>query len=175
MSDEARQLIEPEMAPSPYLAQLIERSMMIDAIRFLAAALPGREAVWWACVCAREALPSTTNQAVAAALGAAEGWVYGPSEESRRAAQVAADAAKLDNPSSWAAMAAFWSGGSITAPDAPSVAPSEALLPAAVAGAILLAAVQTDPRLADARYRAFIASGIDIADGGNGRRPAKAS
>ena len=66
-------------------------------------------------------------------------------------------------------MAAFWSGGSITAAGAPAVEPSPRLLPAAVSGAVILAAVQNEPQRATERHGRFIDAGIDIAKGGNGR------
>ena len=54
-------------------------------------------------------------------------------------------------------------------PNAPVVPPGDALTGAAVAGAILLAAVQTEPQKAAEKYRRFLDYGIDIAGGGSGR------
>src|SRR5690606_25846941 len=121
----------------------------LDAIAFLARALPKREAVWWACMCARVtappaeeaaspegdvAGPAAAGRGPARALAAAEAWVYKPSEENRRECEAAAHAAQFDSPESWAAIAAFWSGGSVAPPGGPVVPPGEDLAPRAVAG-----------------------------------------
>jgi hypothetical protein len=172
ISDEAKPLLDAKVAPSAYLDRLVERQLFPDAMRFLAHALPKREAVWWACVCARDTLPPGTPPAVSAALQAAESWVYQPSEENRRAAMTKAEAAKFESAGSWAAVGAFWSGGSMAPPEAPVVPPGETLTAAAVAGSVILAAVQHQPEKAEDKYRVFIESAADIANGGSGRKRA---
>jgi len=173
--EEAASLLEPDMPPMSYFEKLVSEGLMQDAVRFLAAALPPREAVWWACTCARQTLPEDAAPADDAALTAADTWVYTPNEDNRRAASASADATGLDTAAGWAAMAAFWSGGSISEPDLPSVEPDPKIFPVAVWGAVILATVQSEPQLADDRYRDFIACGLDIANGGNGREVAAAS
>jgi len=172
-SQAAAELLTPDLTPAAYLNLLIARLLHSDTIRFLGAGLPKREAVWWACTCARMVLAPNAPSAAVAALTAAEAWVRQPTEENRRAAHALAEAAKLNSPASWAAEAVFWSGGSISAPGTPAIAAADTMLPAAVAGAILLAAVQNEPHRAEERYRAFIAAGLDIANGGGGRGGAK--
>jgi hypothetical protein len=66
-------------------------------------------------------------------------------------------------------MAAFWSEGSIAPEDAPAVPPADNLTAKAVAGAVMLAAVQAQPEKANDKYLFFIEQAIDIANGGNGR------
>jgi hypothetical protein len=66
-------------------------------------------------------------------------------------------------------MAAFWSEGSIAPEDAPAVPPANNLTAKAVAGAVMLAAVQAQPEKANDKYLFFIEQAIDIANGGNGR------
>ena len=166
-----RALLGDAMSPEQFLDALVAGGLYADAIAFLTRALPKREAVWWACTCARETTMPEPPERVDAALQAAEAWVYKPNEERRREAQGAAEAAGFDSPESWAAVAAFWSGGSITPPDAPAVAPADDMTAKAVAGAVMLAAVRREPERADERYRLFIEKGRDIADGGTGREP----
>jgi hypothetical protein len=170
LGEEALALRAPNAGPADFLAAIVDAALYADAVRFLTRGLPKREAVWWACLCARDALPPDTPPPVEAALKAAEAWVYKPEEENRRAAMTCADAAKFDSPSSWAAMGAFWSGGSMAPPGLPIVPPGQDLTAAAVTGAIMLAAVQSDPAKADERYRRFLAYGVDIAEGGTGRK-----
>jgi len=169
LSEPAQALLTPEIAPGDFIELLCAGGLWADAVRFLAHALPKREAVWWACLAVRGALPADAPPAQAKSVEAAEAWVYQPTEEHRRAAMAAGDAAGADCPARWAAIAAFWSGGSVTAAGAPPVPPGETLTAMAVAGAVQIAAVQREPARAEEKYRRFIAQGLDIAQGGNGR------
>lgn len=169
VDEAARALLAPELAPAAYLRLLIDAAHYMDAVRFLARALPKREATWWACLCARSALGESPAPEVMKALELAEQWVLKPTEEHRRLTYPAAQAAQFGHPASWAAMAAFWSGGSMAPPDVPVVPPADNLTAKAVAGAVMLAAVQTEPEKAEATYRRFLEQGIDIASGGSGR------
>ncbi len=170
----SRSFLTPDLPPGDFLRILLSENRLTDAVKFLARALPKREATWWACLAARSALADITRKEEIAALESAETWVYRPSEDNRRLAYARAQSAGFDNPSSWAAMAAFWSGGSMTPPDVPVVPPADHLTAKAVAGAVMLAAVQTDPAMANANYQRFIQQGMDIAGGGNGQKPDEA-
>ena len=163
LEDEAGKLLQPQMTARQFLDALIQKQLFIDAVRFLAHALPKREAVWWACVCARQVSGPTIAPAVAAALAAAEKWAADPSEENRRAAMPAAEAAEMGTPAGCAAMAAFFSGGSLAPPTAPVVPPAEHFTGSSVAGAVLLAGVCTQPEKAPEKYRKFLAAGLDVA------------
>jgi hypothetical protein len=138
-----------------------------DAARFLAHALPKREAVWWACLCARQAAGANLPAKPAAALQAAERWAADPSEDNRRKAQAAAEAAEMGTPAGCAAMAAFWSGGSLGPPNVPAVPPGEFLTAHGVAGAVMLAAVLTQPEKAPEKFRKFFALGVEVGNGTN--------
>lgn len=167
LDEAARKLLRPEMTPSQYLAALMEAQLLVDAIRFLAHALPKREAVWWACACARAAHAPTPPAVAAAALQAAERWVADPSEDHRRAAMPASEAVGLADPAGCAVAATFWSGGSLAPPDLPAVPPGEHLTAHGVAGAIMLAAVLKEPERAPEKQRAFLKMGLDVANGAN--------
>lgn len=167
-------MLRPDLSTGDFLEALIRGGMWTDAVRFLAHALPRREAVWWACSCARLTLPASAAPEVGAALQAAEAWVFQPTEENRRAAMQKAEAAGLDTPAAWSAVSVFWSGGSMAPPGSPPVQPAERLCATAVTSTVLLAAVQTEPELADQKYRRFLEAGVDIAQGGSGR-PQQAS
>lgn len=160
---------QPDIAPAPFFEALHFQNLLVDAIHFLGAALPAREAVWWACICVRETLPGEVVPPLTTALEAAESWVYHPSEETRRAAGEAASATRLKSSAIWAARAAFWSGGSVTPPGAVALEPAPRQLPAAVAAAVISAAVKYQPERADERFHQFLVAGVDIANGGNGR------
>ena len=168
LADEAKALLDPKASVSAFADRLLEQAQPGEAMRILAHALPKREAVWWACMCARATAPEAPPPD-AAALLAAEAWVRKPEEELRRAAMAKAEAAGFRSPEAWAAVGAFWSGGSMAPVGQPVVPPAEHLTGVAVAGAVSLAAVRREPEKAEATLQRFIQSGFDIAAGGSGR------
>jgi hypothetical protein len=167
LGDEAKALLRDGQTPKQFFDALMEKKQYLDAIRLLAVALPKREAVWWACLCARQAHGANPPPKIAAALAAAEKWVADPSEENRRAAQAAAEAAEMKTPAGCAAMGAFWSGGSLAPPHVPAVPPGEQLTGHGVAGAVMLAAVLIEPEKAAEKHRAFLDLGVNVASGTN--------
>ena len=166
LSDDARALVRSGQTPPQCLDALVDKQLFPDAIRFLAHGLPKREAVWWACHCAKSA-GTTLGQAEAAAVQRAERWVADPSEENRQAAMPAAEAAKLGTPAGCAALAAFLSGGSMGPANVAAIPPAETLSGNAVAGAVLIAVVVKEPQKAAEKYRSFLGRGIEIANGKN--------
>lgn len=169
LDEEARQLLQDDTVPAQYLQQLIERELYPDAVRFLAVALPKREAIWWACLCTRQTLGESPSPVDLKALELAEAWVYKPAEENRQLTMPAAEATQFKTPAGWAAVAAFWSGGNISPAEGAIVPPTEDLTGKAVIGAVMLAAVQGGADKIKTHYRLFLKSGIHIANGGDGR------
>jgi len=164
------ELAAPEGAsPVQYLNTLLGAKDLNPAVQFLAFALPPREAVWWACVCARDQLHDPAPEPLLAAVSAAEAWVRKPTDEHRRSAMSCAQATDLKTPAAWAAVAAFWSGGSLAPENLPEVAAPPHLLGSAVASAVMLAAVGSGPKLADRKRASYVHAAVDIANGGNGR------
>jgi len=125
----ARPLLSEDLTPREYVGLLLAGRHYPEAVRFLAHALPKREAVWWACRCVRLVL--------------------------------GADAP----PAGCAAVAAFWGGGSLGPPNVPPIPPDDRLTAQAAAGAVMLAAVQTEPEKAPVKYRSFLAVGMEVARG----------
>jgi hypothetical protein len=160
-----------ELTPPQFLNQLLASNDLESAVKFMAFALPHREAVWWACGCARMELSGTETEPVLAALQAAETWVRSPTDPNRRAALARAQATDFRSPAAWAAVAAFWSGGSMSPEDQPEVPAPPHLRGVAVAGSVGLAAVQSEPLRAAEKRERYIAAAIDIANGGTGRKP----
>jgi hypothetical protein len=150
--------------------RLLAKGFRNEAVRLAAHALPRREAVWWACMCAAAVPGAAPSAADAAARVAAENWVRKPSDEGlRRAAWDAALKTEFGSPEAWAAVGAFWSGGSMAPEGQPAVPPAEHLTGVAVGGAVVMAAVRGRPERAEARLDRFIAAAKDIAGGGAGR------
>lgn len=154
-----------DLSPGAFLGRLVDAGLKVDALKFLAHALPKREAVWWGARCTRLACGESLSPVEQAALEAAERWCADPTDERRRAAMQAAEAAKFDRPAGCVALAAFFSGGSLAPPELPAVAPADDLTPRTVAGAILMAAVQSRPEKAGEKYQRFFEQGVAIASG----------
>jgi hypothetical protein len=165
LGEDARPLARPGQSPAQFLDLLMEKQQLQDAVKFLSHALPKRESVWWACSCVKLAAVSTADTKVAGAIRAAEKWVADPSEENRQAAMPAAEAAKFGTPAGCAALAAFFSGGSLGPPNVAAIPPAETLTGDAVAGAVMMSAVVAPPEKAPERYRSFLNRGIEIANG----------
>jgi hypothetical protein len=166
LSEPARTLAQVGVSPAAYLEKLINERHFADAIRFLAYAMPKREAIWWATRCARLAAGGTALAAEQqAALQVAERWCTSPSEDLRRSAMAASEKAQLKTPAGCAALAVFFSGGSLAPPNAPVVPPADDLTPRTVAGAVLLAAVVSEPEKAEQKYQRFLEQGINVASG----------
>jgi hypothetical protein len=162
LGEEAMALLRPDMQPPDYINLLVEKNLFADAVRFLAHALPKREAVWWGWVCAKRIAGEAPPPKVKAALEATEKWIAQPTDENRRAAYAAAEAAPFSTSAGCAGLAAFFSGGSLAPPDLPPVPPGEFLAAKAVSGAVIFAAVQKEPEKAPEKFKQFIAQGVDV-------------
>ena len=167
LQQEAKAHLSGEPSPEQFLDRLVQAELYVDAARFLAYALPEREAVWWACLCVRSVPACFGDEISTRALEAAEAWVKDPVDTKRQAALEAVNEHKFEMPTApaaWAAMAAGWSRGSTATPDE-TVSPSgEHLTAHAVSGAIMLAATAEPDRAAEI-YRRFLETGVQIAQG----------
>jgi hypothetical protein len=164
LSDKAVQLLTPTLSPRQFFDTLVAAQLLDDAIRFLAAALPKREAVGWSVQCVKDAIPKPLEPAAAKALAVAEAWVKEPSEANRQAAGAAADVAGYGTAMGCLAAAAFWSGGSLTPAHLPPVPPRDDLTGTAVTGAILLASASATAGPDPAKVK-YVAMGGDVASG----------
>lgn len=156
------------------IAKLEAAGEGMTAARLAAHALPKREAVWWGCMCARAVPDEAMTPLDIAALEAAESWVRRPDEKARRACMAAAEATNYRSTEAWAAVGAFWSGGSMAPEGQPVVPPQEHFTGMAVGGAVILAAVRRTPQHMPERLKRFLASAREIAMGGAGRIPPEA-
>lgn len=172
LSGEAAPLLAGVAATGAALEALATAELLVDATRLIAHALPRREAVWWACMCARSTLPpERLPDTDRAAIEAAEAWVRSQADEVRRAAFAHAEAAGFSSPEAWAAVGAFWSGESLAPLGQAAVPPPAHVAAAAVAGSVALASVRQQPERRHDRLRAYLSSAYDISRGGPGRLP----
>lgn len=171
--EEVSELLEESTTPAQLIQTLLDQEMYVPLIRFLAHALPKREATWWACLAARSVLGEKPTPRTMDAITAAERWVFKPTEENRQVAVAAMKANKFSTPAALAASAAAWSGGSLTDPGEPVVQPPDDLTPTAVFSAVVMAAGKGGDGNFAYLFRGYIEQAIDIARGGNGRVKAK--
>ncbi|MEM9247628.1 MAG: hypothetical protein AAGB05_02915 [Pseudomonadota bacterium] len=148
---------------SVVLTELEEKQAWVDMLKVLAAALPAREGVWWACLAARD-LPGADASPV---LKATEAWVFGPTEENRVTLGEMLEAADADDETTLAATAAYYAEGNLGPGDlAEQPAP-----PGSVASCVLGQNLQSlnDEHDAIEWMKYLIDRAVDIANGGNGR------
>ncbi len=157
---------EPTDEPPPmFLKKLSAQHRFGDAITFCAYLLPRREAVWWACRSVR-ALLGDIAQSRAEPIIAAEAWVYDPDDEHRRTALEIGKRGDSNDPLSWLALGAGWSGGALLAHPQFLVPMPAYMTPRAARIAILLSARTFKPEQYTARMQACIADGIELAETG---------
>lgn len=158
----------PASAPAPVvLAELAGAGAVLDMLQLLAVALPGREATWWACLAARDIL-GPDAKTVPPPLAAAEAWVFKPTDENRARARAAIDTAERGDDTTFCAMAAVYTAGTL-GPDDLSEYPAP---PGGLAGAVLsmnMLSAAAHARQAAAHMQMLVERGLDIARGGNGR------
>ena len=162
LGEEASASLNPTVQPADFLHLLVEKKLYPDAVRFLAHALPRRESVWWAWVCARRAAGDKPPAKIKAALDATEKWIAQPNDENRRAVMKAAQAAGFHTPAGCAGLAAFLSGPSLAPPESQAVAPGPYDSAKAVGGAVTIAAVAVPEKSAES-FRVFIQQGLEVA------------
>src|SRR5450759_169010 len=162
LGEEAMALLRPDLHPLDFVALLMGKALFPDTVRFVAHALPKRDAVGWGWVAERRPAGRTPRPKIKAALDATERWMAQPHEDNRRLAMAAAEKAELGTAAGCGGLAAFFSGGSLAPPDAPAVPPGEFLAAKAVAGAVIFAAVAKEPEKAPEKFRSFVAQGVEV-------------
>ncbi len=152
-------------APLAFLRSLAASATPEDAIAFCAYVLPRREAVWWACQCVRGLIPAR-SEAEEAGLAAAEAWVREPEEERRVQALRLGMGADRGLPTTWLALAAAWSGGSMTPPEDGVAVPAPPHLTAQAArAAVLIALARIGARERAASLATCLDGGLKLAGG----------
>jgi hypothetical protein len=159
---QAMALLRPGQSARQFVEALVAASMNPEAIRFLAFALPRREAVWWAALFVLWSGAGHLHPDDALRLRAAVRWVVEPSEANR---QEAAALAGPSTPTAKLAQAVQRSGGSMLPPKYPARPPAPELTPRGVVLAITAASLQGDPKALPLRQRQAVALGMQVARG----------
>ncbi|MEX2176508.1 MAG: FHA domain-containing protein [Pirellulaceae bacterium] len=169
LDDASKAMLVQDMPVAQFVQLLASRELFLDAVRVVAYSATKRSAVDWACRCIRLAAVDEISPADKEAMAAAEAWVADPAEDRRRQAGSAAELTKHETPAGWAAMAAFWSGGSMGPPTAPVVPPGPTLTAHAASGAVMLAAVARQPEKMADKYHEFLRLASEVMANGSGR------
>lgn len=136
---------EPGIEPREHFAALRTRAAKSDAVSFLGHALQRFDALAWASrILEQEAAHVRLRPRDRQALDFALRWVGEPTDDHRRAAFEAAEAAGENAPERMLANAVFFSGGSISLPDLPPIPPSPELAGKLAAVAVVMAAGRSD-------------------------------
>ncbi|QDY70921.1 DUF6931 family protein [Qingshengfaniella alkalisoli] len=159
----------PANAQVPQTLQfLAEQQAHFDMLHMLAVALPKREAVWWACLAARDVLGDVPDAKLPTPLVAAERWVFKPTPENRARARMAMEHAEIDDDTVYCAMAAFYAEGNMGDGDMAEIpAP-----PSAVSGAVVcmnMISVAAHAEQMNEHVARIVNRALDIARGGNGQ------
>lgn len=159
--------IEPtEQPPIDFVRSLVTADKLPEAVAFCAHLLPRREAVWWACVSART-LSEDIVRTRPPGLLAAEAWVFQPDTENRQRALDIAERSDENDPTTWLARAAAWSGG--TQAIGGQITPVPAYMTARASRiAILLSASRIRSHERGPRLRTCLAEAIKLAQQGLG-------
>jgi hypothetical protein len=155
-------LLTAELTPGEFAATLLAQGHFNDAIQFVAHALTARDGVWWACQCARQSTNPETTRTEEAAIVAAERWVTELTDETRRDALNAANAAGVGTAAGSVAIAVFHTGGSLAPPDSPPVNPKEFASAPLVAGSVILATIHPDPAKRAELTKEYVRQGTDL-------------
>ena len=164
----ATELEAPVSAPvSAVLEELAGKDAVLDMLKLLAAALPPRECVWWACLAAHD-VPA---KKVSPVLKAAEAWVFKPTEENREALKRTLEAVEPGDDQALCGTAAYYGDGTLgTGPLSKEAAPPGVVAACALGQNMLCLKDRDDDQ---AHMRVLLERALDIARGGNGRIAAK--
>jgi hypothetical protein len=159
----AKKLLRDGMTPQEFVTVLVENKRFLEAIDFMAHALPVRETIWWGCLCMQHALGDNLTPPDRAAAAAAVRWLMQPTEENRAAAKLSVEAAGPLSPAGALATAVSLTGGSVHPPELPFKAPPPFAPHQAVARAVTLASVKNQP--AARVQRSYVELGLQVAGG----------
>jgi len=165
LDDEAKPPLRDAIDPRQFVTALLENKRCIDAIHFMAHALPAREAIWWGCLCIQHAFGNDLTPADRAAATAAVRWVMQPTEDHRIAAKAPADEAPPPSAAGALAFATFHTGGNVAPTGLPPMSPEPFASARAVALAVTLASVKADPPKIVKMQKAYVELATQVAEG----------
>jgi len=170
ITDPSAALLTEDITPGEFIQALVKARLWLDAARVLAYALPRREALWWACLCAEGMEAVRSEKSEQFSLAAAEKWVYEPSDKHRADAYISAQKCKGSSGGLMCALAAAMSEESLPFEGDQVIEFDATAFPGLVFAVIVLAADEGEENLMDQRLQQYLAIGEDIARGGRGKK-----
>ncbi len=149
-----KDLLQDGMGPREFIAALLDKKKNIEAIDFMAHALPPREGIWWGCLCMQHACGDQLTPPERAAAKATVEWVMQPDEDRRAAAKGPAETATAGS-AAWALAIAVTQA----APGLPGASAKS------VAMVVKIASTKAEPIKIEATQRSYVELGIEIAEG----------
>jgi hypothetical protein len=157
------ELVSANLALEPYafIDERVRDGKAREALAFCALLLPRREAVHWLCQALRDTPPAATGNDETL-LKLAEDWVRTPSEAARRAAMDAGMEDRQKGACAWAALAAGWSGGSLSPNHEQPVPPPAHLTGHAVKVGLTLVCIRHPLAQQPKIYEEFVKSAVSL-------------
>lgn len=168
LEPDSAKLLDDRVRPEAFIRVLVEAEKLPDAVKVMARALPPREAVWWACVCARQMAALADNKAENDAIEAAEAWVYEPNDKNRERAFNVVKESDSKGAGMMCALAAAFSAGNAPLGHGQNLDLDPGVFAQIVDGVVMVSAAEKKGKEIMDRLRTYLLSGEDIAQGGNG-------
>jgi hypothetical protein len=156
---------KPHQSRDELLQTLIEAEEFSAAARLYAHWLPKPAAVWWGCLCVREACGNALPTEQESAWEAAKNWVAKQDEASRRDAEKALEMAAYTGPGGMLASGAFSAGDNIGPVGYEPIVPDPRMTGHSVRTALIFASVFGDSRQAKPRWRWFLVLAQEVTAG----------
>ena len=164
LEKDVKALLRDGMTPQQFVAVLIEKNKLIEAIDFVAHALPVREGIWWSCLCLQHSVGAKLTPEEKTAAKAVVNWLKQPTEENRMAAKDAAGSDPM-SVAGTVARAVAATGGSMYPPELPFKAQPPYAVQAAVARAVKIASIKVEPPAIAKMQRSYVELGLKVAEG----------
>lgn len=157
----------PASAPvAVVLEKLAAQEAWTDILRLLAIALPPREAVWWACIAARD-ITGEGDEKATHCLQASEAWVFKPDEKNREAARASLDNVYVDDDTNLVATAVLYAPGNMGPGDLAQFPAPAGAVSSCVFGMNMVSLGEAEDFFG--HMQLLIDRALDIARGGSGK------
>ncbi|MEW6643196.1 MAG: hypothetical protein AB1586_22010 [Pseudomonadota bacterium] len=155
---------DPGLPSLDFLRQRIEASDWRAAVSFCAYLLPRRVAVAWGCRSVRRMI-DRFDPGEDRAIAYAEAWVAEPDERTRSKALAIGNVNDHEAPTTWLALAAGWSGGSVLPAEFEPVEARPEQTAKAVRAALLIGLCRLSRDVRDRIMTACLEDGIQLGRG----------
>lgn len=162
---QAAELLKPDQTSQAFFTTLMQHNLLADARRILAHAMPKRRALWWGVLCMQDTFRSQPPADIAQLLRLITQFVALPTDDARRACGEFGKRFAPNTMAACLATAAMFSGGSVSPPGLPPVAPRPFVTGRLVGVCVYLASVTRNAAQYKQYLRAYLDMGRSIANG----------